>query len=84
MASAGYCFQVDLARRAVQKGFRVVEVPITFVEREFGDSKMSKDIVVEALWRVTQWGIKAQAAKLLGRDSGKGGGRHDGRHDGRA
>lgn len=65
VASAGYCFQVDLARRAVQKGFRVVEVPITFVEREFGDSKMSKDILVEALWRVTQWGIKAQAAKLL-------------------
>lgn len=65
VASAGYCFQVDLARRAVQKGFRVVEVPITFVEREFGDSKMSKDIVVEALWRVTQWGLKTQAAKLL-------------------
>ncbi|MFJ3966450.1 polyprenol monophosphomannose synthase [Streptomyces sp. NPDC090036] len=71
VASAGYCFQVDLARRAVKKGFRVVEVPITFVEREFGDSKMSKDIVVEALWRVTQWGIKAQASRLLGRESGK-------------
>ncbi|MFD4919238.1 polyprenol monophosphomannose synthase [Streptomyces virginiae] len=71
VASAGYCFQVDLARRAVQKGFRVVEVPITFVEREFGDSKMSKDILVEALWRVTQWGLKAQASKLLGKDTGK-------------
>ncbi|MGW5851171.1 polyprenol monophosphomannose synthase [Streptomyces sp. NPDC055254] len=70
VASAGYCFQVDLARRAVQKGFRVVEVPITFVEREFGDSKMSKDIVVEALWRVTQWGLKAQAAKLAGKVTG--------------
>ncbi|MCY0921827.1 MULTISPECIES: polyprenol monophosphomannose synthase [unclassified Streptomyces] len=67
VASAGYCFQVDLARRAVRQGFRVVEVPITFVEREFGDSKMSRDIVVEALWRVTQWGIKARAAKLTGR-----------------
>ncbi|MER6445290.1 dolichol-phosphate mannosyltransferase [Streptomyces venezuelae] len=75
VASAGYCFQVDLARRAVQKGFRVVEVPITFVEREFGDSKMSKDILVEALWRVTQWGIKAQASKLLGKDGGQGGGK---------
>ncbi|MGW3328866.1 polyprenol monophosphomannose synthase [Streptomyces virginiae] len=75
VASAGYCFQVDLARRAVQKGFRVVEVPITFVEREFGDSKMSKDILVEALWRVTQWGIKAQASKLLGKDSGKDSGK---------
>ncbi|MER5935606.1 polyprenol monophosphomannose synthase [Streptomyces sp. NPDC002054] len=66
VASAGYCFQVDLARRAVQKGFRVVEVPITFVEREFGDSKMSKDIVVEALWRVTTWGLSTRAAKLGG------------------
>ncbi|MFJ9942621.1 polyprenol monophosphomannose synthase [Streptomyces erythrochromogenes] len=75
VASAGYCFQVDLARRAVKKGFRVVEVPITFVEREFGDSKMSKDIVVEALWRVTQWGLKAQAAKLLGKDGGQGSGK---------
>ncbi|RSS79875.1 polyprenol monophosphomannose synthase [Streptomyces sp. WAC06614] len=67
VASAGYCFQVDLARRAVAKGFHVVEVPITFVEREFGDSKMSRDIVVEALWRVTQWGLSARAAKLTGR-----------------
>ncbi|MFF4266668.1 polyprenol monophosphomannose synthase [Streptomyces virginiae] len=75
VASAGYCFQVDLARRAVQKGFRVVEVPITFVEREFGDSKMSKDILVEALWRVTQWGLKAQASKLLGKDGGKDSGK---------
>ncbi|MFD0378892.1 polyprenol monophosphomannose synthase [Streptomyces sp. NPDC127112] len=66
VASAGYCFQVDLARRAVRKGFRVVEVPITFVERELGDSKMSKDIVVEALWRVTQWGLGERLAKLTG------------------
>ncbi|KOY54614.1 MULTISPECIES: polyprenol monophosphomannose synthase [unclassified Streptomyces] len=72
VASAGYCFQVDLARRAVRQGFRVVEVPITFVEREFGDSKMSRDIVVEALWRVTQWGLKAHAAKLTGQDKPKG------------
>ncbi|MCX4720860.1 polyprenol monophosphomannose synthase [Streptomyces virginiae] len=79
VASAGYCFQVDLARRAVQKGFRVVEVPITFVEREFGDSKMSKDILVEALWRVTQWGLKAQASKLLGKDSGKDAGKDSGK-----
>ncbi|MGW6844477.1 polyprenol monophosphomannose synthase [Streptomyces sp. NPDC054958] len=79
VASAGYCFQVDLARRAVQKGFRVVEVPITFVEREFGDSKMSKDILVEALWRVTQWGVKAQASKLLGKDGGKDGSKDGGR-----
>jgi dolichol-phosphate mannosyltransferase len=57
VASQGYCFQVDLARRAVGAGFRVVEVPISFVERRYGDSKMSGGIVVEALWRVTVWGV---------------------------
>ncbi|MFJ4480420.1 polyprenol monophosphomannose synthase [Streptomyces xanthochromogenes] len=67
VASAGYCFQVDLARRAVSSGFHVVEVPITFVERERGDSKMSNDILVEALWRVTAWGVESRANKLLGR-----------------
>ncbi|MCX4510325.1 polyprenol monophosphomannose synthase [Streptomyces sp. NBC_01619] len=67
VASQGYCFQVDLARRAVEAGFHVVEVPITFVERELGDSKMSRDIVVEALWRVTAWGIGARAGKIIGR-----------------
>ncbi|MBT2504879.1 polyprenol monophosphomannose synthase [Streptomyces sp. ISL-98] len=67
VASQGYCFQVDLARRAVEAGYNVVEVPITFVERELGDSKMSRDIVVEALWRVTAWGVGSRANKLLGR-----------------
>ncbi|MGP4111746.1 polyprenol monophosphomannose synthase [Streptomyces sp. 4N509B] len=69
VASQGYCFQVDLAHRAVRAGHRVVEVPITFVERTHGDSKMSRDIVVEALWRVTAWGIAArlrQARRVLG------------------
>ena len=56
VASQGYCFQVDLAWRAVRAGFRVVEVPIRFAERERGESKMSGSIVREALWRVTQWG----------------------------
>ena len=56
VASAGYCFQVDLAWRALKAGYRVVEVPITFVERELGDSKMSQKIVVEALVRTTLWG----------------------------
>jgi dolichol-phosphate mannosyltransferase len=55
--SVGYCFQVDLVRRAVQRGLTAVEVPITFVERAQGASKMSKAIVREALWRVTRWGI---------------------------
>ncbi|MFC7220621.1 polyprenol monophosphomannose synthase [Streptomyces polyrhachis] len=67
VASQGYCFQVDLARRASHCGFHVVEVPITFVERERGDSKMSRDIVVEALWRVTSWGLATRARQLLGR-----------------
>jgi len=56
VASQGYCFQVDLARRAVEAGCRVVEVPIEFVEREHGTSKMSGFIVREALWKVTLWG----------------------------
>ncbi|WP_240138617.1 polyprenol monophosphomannose synthase [Streptomyces sp. MUM 178J] len=70
VASQGYCFQVDLARRAVAAGYHVVEVPITFVERELGDSKMSRDIVVEALWRVTAWGVAGRANRLLGRGRG--------------
>jgi dolichol-phosphate mannosyltransferase len=58
VASQGYCFQVDLAWRAVLAGLRVVEVPITFADRERGESKMSGSIVREALWRVTQWGAR--------------------------
>lgn len=67
VASQGYCFQVDLARRAIESGFHVVEVPITFVDREIGDSKMSRDILVEALWRVTAWGVTTRTNKVLGR-----------------
>lgn len=67
VASQGYCFQVDLARRAVEAGFHVVEVPITFVDREVGDSKMSRDILVEALWRVTAWGVTSRTNRALGR-----------------
>ncbi|MEV8552826.1 polyprenol monophosphomannose synthase [Streptomyces glaucescens] len=66
VASQGYCFQVDLARRAIKAGYHVVEVPITFVERELGDSKMSRDILVEALWRVTTWGVGERVGKLMG------------------
>lgn len=64
IASAGYCFQVDLAWRALKSGYRVVEVPITFVEREYGDSKMSQKIVVEALIRTTLWGIAHRTGQL--------------------
>ena len=67
VASQGYCFQVDLARRAIRAGYHVVEVPITFVEREHGDSKMSRDILVEALWRVTTWGVVERVNKARGR-----------------
>jgi len=62
--SQGYCFQVDLAWRAVQNKLRVVEVPITFVERELGTSKMDSTIVKEALLRVTIWGIEKRKNQL--------------------
>ena len=64
VASAGYCFQVELAWRAVRAGLRVVEVPITFVERTEGTSKMSGAIVREALWQVTRWGIAYRVGQL--------------------
>jgi dolichol-phosphate mannosyltransferase len=64
VASAGYCFQVDLAWRAVRAGLRVLEVPITFTERTTGASKMSKDIVVEALIRVTLWALVSRGTQL--------------------
>ena len=63
--SQGYCFQVDLAWRAVRGGFRIVEVPITFVEREHGESKMSGDIVTEALRKVTAWGWERRRDQAL-------------------
>ena len=58
--SQGYCFQIDLTWRAIRSGLRVVEVPITFEERTVGSSKMSQAIVVEALTRVTGWGIASR------------------------
>lgn len=61
--SHGYCFQVDLAWRAIGAGFTVTEVPITFTERELGESKMSGNIVREALLKVTQWGLAERFAK---------------------
>jgi len=64
VASQGYCFQIDLAWRTIEAGFTVVEVPITFTERAVGQSKMSKDIVREALLRVTKWGLGRRAAQL--------------------
>jgi dolichol-phosphate mannosyltransferase len=67
IASQGYCFQVDLAWRTAQAGFRIAEVPITFTERELGSSKMSGAIVREALLRVTQWGVRHRLHQLRNR-----------------
>ena len=72
--SQGYCFQIDLAWRALQSGFRVVEVPITFTERERGASKMSNAIVAEALWKVTQWGVERRWRQLRRRGTPVGSG----------
>ena len=55
--SNGYCFQIEMAHRAWQEGFRIVEVPITFTERIAGTSKMHRRIVLEALVRVTAWAL---------------------------
>jgi dolichol-phosphate mannosyltransferase len=65
--SRGYCFQVDLTRRVHNAGLTIVEVPIEFREREIGESKMSKYIVVEAMLRVTVWGVQRLGRRLLGR-----------------
>lgn len=64
--SQGYCFQVDMAQRVHRAGGRIVEVPITFVERRLGQSKMSRAIVVEALWRVTVWGAQYRGRQVRG------------------
>jgi dolichol-phosphate mannosyltransferase len=64
VASAGYCFQVDLVWRAVRRGLTVVEVPITFAEREMGDSKMSQRIVNEALRSITVWGARYRLGQV--------------------
>lgn len=62
--SVGYCFQADMAWRAVQAGLRVREVPIEFVERVRGESKMSPDVAVESLRRITRWGLRERRAQL--------------------
>ncbi len=55
--SQGYCFQIEVALRSSKDGFSIAQVPITFIERAGGVSKMSKRIVIEALWNVTKWGF---------------------------
>ncbi|MFD0788083.1 dolichol-phosphate mannosyltransferase, partial [Micromonospora azadirachtae] len=58
VCSQGYSFQVELSRLAHRAGMRIVEVPITFAEREHGSSKMNALIVAEALWRITTWAVQ--------------------------
>jgi dolichol-phosphate mannosyltransferase len=62
--SQGYSYQVELTWRIHRNGFTIVEVPITFAEREHGASKMSGSIVKEALWRVTVWGARSRRDSL--------------------
>jgi dolichol-phosphate mannosyltransferase len=62
--SVGYCFQADLAWRTVESGLRVTEVPIEFIERERGESKMSPDIAVESLRLITRWGLRERARQV--------------------
>jgi dolichol-phosphate mannosyltransferase len=63
--SKGYCFQIDLTWRAISNGFVVVEVPITFTERELGVSKMSGSNIREAVVKVAQWGIEGRRSKAV-------------------
>ncbi|MCX2746760.1 polyprenol monophosphomannose synthase [Arthrobacter sp. MI7-26] len=67
--SVGYGFQVDLAWRVAKLGLKIVERPITFVERELGASKMSGNIVVEAMINVTKWGLASRWAALTRKKS---------------
>jgi len=60
----GYAFQIEVTYRALRQGFRVVEVPITFADREAGGSKMSRTIVVEAMWKVPVLRLRALAGRL--------------------
>jgi dolichol-phosphate mannosyltransferase len=62
--STGYVFQTDMAWRTLRAGLKVVEVPIEFIERERGDSKMSGAVASESLKRITRWGLSERRAQL--------------------
>jgi dolichol-phosphate mannosyltransferase len=64
--SKGYCFQMELSWRTVNAGFTVVEVPITFTERELGKSKMSGSNIREAIFKVAGWGIRGRFDRARG------------------
>lgn len=63
LSQAGYIFQVDLAFRVVKEGFDVREVPITFTEREIGESKLDGSFVKDSLMEVTKWGVAHRTAQ---------------------
>ncbi|MEQ4206619.1 polyprenol monophosphomannose synthase [Actinopolymorpha sp. B9G3] len=71
VASQGYCFQIDLAWRAYLAGFRVSEVPIVFSEREYGTSKMDRNVLIESFRRVTVWGVRHRVRQVRELVSGK-------------
>jgi dolichol-phosphate mannosyltransferase len=64
VTSRGYAFQIELTYRALRKGFRVVEVPIVFADREVGHSKMSRVIVAEAIWKVPLLRLRGALGRL--------------------
>ena len=64
IASQGYVFQIESTYRTLRAGFRVVEVPITFVDREHGGSKMTRTIVLEAIWKVPALRLRALTGRL--------------------
>jgi dolichol-phosphate mannosyltransferase len=64
ISSLGYAFQIETTYRTLRAGFRVVEIPITFSDREVGGSKMSKAIVLEAIWKVPLLRLRALAGRL--------------------
>lgn len=68
VASEGYAFQIEMVRRVERAGGRVAEIPITFVERHGGRSKMSRRIVLEAVTRVARWGLEDRVAALRRRE----------------
>jgi len=69
--SEGYGFQIELVRSAERLGLRIGEVPILFREREHGQSKISRAIVVEALAKVTAWGVEDRIERLRARRAGE-------------
>jgi dolichol-phosphate mannosyltransferase len=62
--STGYIFQTDLAFRTIRAGLRVVEVPIEFVERVRGESKMTRAVAAESLRRITTWGLRERRRQV--------------------